>query len=83
MTHPADATCRQCGFAEQPRAVEQEDGSMSDPTCLRCGLTANEHMPALRMALARAWGLVASLRLAREGANRGDQHRARPSRERA
>jgi hypothetical protein len=56
---------------------------MSAPTCLRCGLTANEHMPALRMALARAWGLVASLRLSMEGAHRGDQHRAMPSRERA
>lgn len=70
MKDPADTACRQCGFAEPPRAVEQDDGSMSDPTCLRCGLPATAQLPEIRRALARAWGLVASLRMVLENGNR-------------
>lgn len=77
MIDPASQTCIQCGFAERPRAIEHEDGSVSEPTCLRCGLTANEHMPALRAALARAWSVATSMRLNVEGSHRADFRRQR------
>ncbi len=51
---------------------------MSEPTCIRCGLGASAQLPEIRMALARAWGLVATLRLGREESDRSER-RSGPS----
>jgi hypothetical protein len=46
---------------------------MSEPECVRCGLTAKSDESDLRAALARAWGVAAGLRLKLEGSDRGER----------